>query len=208
MWSKGNIQTQQQRSKYWPLSGSIFLHIKRCRTALFLLDRLQTRRVQSQEVLPTRLLLAQYGDKSGIASALLALCSSFFLFLCLLSLSFRTFFGITLFMSGVTPPLFECLTCLSFTSVSLHHSLLCIIFGIFSALPCPPPTLQPLLFLATAFVSIFALNPTSQPSFSHLIFYCTASHVIADWRRSKQHQAITCHWFYTLHKAASPLSLI
>lgn len=74
---------------------------------------------------------------------ILAACtigSMLFLSSVLLSLSFWTFFGITLFMSGLTPPLFECLTCLSFTSVSLHHSLLCNIFGICFVLRCPHST--------------------------------------------------------------------
>lgn len=54
-------------------------------------------------------------------------------------------------------------------------------------------------FFLTSY-SLFPFLLTSLPR--------TGSYVIADWRRSKQHQATTCHWFYTLHKAASPISLI
>lgn len=105
-------------------------------------DKLQTRQVQSQEVLPTRLLLARRGDKSGIASVLLALCSSSFLCLCL-------FVSIALdilwlhSMSGVPPPL-----CLNALLVSLSPLLLfispcSIVFVILFVAYCPLTILQP-----------------------------------------------------------------
>lgn len=88
------------------------------------LDKLKTRKVQSQEVIPTSLLLAQSDYKSGNASVLLARCSSSRLFLCLsVSLISNILWLHSLYVRCDSPSLFECFTCLSLTSVSLHHSL-------------------------------------------------------------------------------------
>lgn len=104
---------------------------KGIRKTVIPLDNLLTRLVQSQEVLPTRLPLAQYGDKSGIASVLLALCSSSLLFLCL-SVSLIPDILWLHFMSGVTPPL-----CLNASLVSLSPLFLfitpCSAFSAFSS---------------------------------------------------------------------------
>lgn len=100
------------------------------------------------------------------------LCALSFLHFCvfvLLSLSFRTFLGFALYVSDVTPPLCLNVSLVSFTSVSLHLSPQCIIFVIFFVLLCPLHILPPLCFMASFYISIFALNP--HPSLPpHILF--------------------------------------
>lgn len=96
------------------------LHFPTCRNIqrnYILLNRLQTRQVLSQEVLPTSGLLAQCGDLAVLYCILSFSSVSVFL-----PPSFRTFFGFTLHISVETPPL-----CLNALLVSLSPLFLFII---------------------------------------------------------------------------------